>query len=231
MIGLIVGLVSLLLVPLTAPTSCSDVYIVGIRGSGQSGFGEQVGSVIESLAPAIGVTGRSVSEEALDYPAISVSDSFGLVLFNGAYDRSVAAGVAALDARLRAIGNECPGSEIVLVGYSQGAQVIKERFANAEPRSRVSAVVLLADPTRSRMGTSMIRLGDPSVDADGAFGAIDLPHHVAAVAVDVCAEGDGVCEQGRRNLLAHTEGYADPEPIVERVMAELGDRLIVRGPR
>jgi deoxycytidine triphosphate deaminase len=60
-----------------------------------------------------------------------------------------------------------------------------------------------------------------------------LPDHVRAVTVDVCAEGDGVCERGRRSLVAHTEGYADAGTLVTPyVLSDLSQRLpTVLGPR
>ncbi|MFO7699206.1 MAG: hypothetical protein R6W79_01180, partial [Acidimicrobiia bacterium] len=63
--------------------------------------------------------------------------------------------------------------------------------------------------TRDPLQTGVVRLGDPTTERTAAFGAISLPDHVRTVTVDVCAAGDGICERGRRDLLAHTEGYRD----------------------
>lgn len=204
-----------LIVALIAPApsmvpECSMVHVIGARGSGQpSGFGDQVGPVVGSIVAATTSVGRSTTSEALDYPAISVSDSFGLALINGDYDASISAGVNALWAAVGRVSRTCPSTDIVLVGYSQGAQVIKTALAGTLPTYRIAAVVLLADPTRDPFQTGMLRLGDPTAERMGAFGAIALPDYVRTVAVDVCAFGDGICERGRRDLLAHTEGYRD----------------------
>ena len=206
---------------------CADVVVVGVRGSGQApGFGDQVAPVIEELEAAIEGRGLSVRSVALEYPAISVSDSFGLVLLTGDYDRSVRAGVDSLRATFDASRSSCPATEFVLVGYSQGAQVIKTALAGTPPTIPIAAVVLLADPTRDSAQRGIVRLGDPSVERNGTFGAIALPHHVGAVTTDVCATGDGVCERGRQSFTAHTEGYGDAGLIVlPYVLAEFDSRL------
>ena len=65
---------------------CPDVHIIGARGSGQpSGYGEQVAPVVEALVAGISATGRSVTDEPLDYPAISISDSFGVFFRTSRY--------------------------------------------------------------------------------------------------------------------------------------------------
>ena len=217
-----------LLAPVAAaPDGCADVHIVGVRGSGQSsGFGEQVGRVVVGIEAALAARGITVTSEALDYPAISVSDSFGLVLLTGDYDRSVSAGVDALRTTLGTTAPSCRSPEFLLVGYSQGAQVIKTALADAEPTVPIAGVVLLADPTRDTTQKGIVRLGDPAIERDGAFGAIRLPHHVSAVAVDVCAVGDGVCERGRQSFAAHTDGYGDASQLaVPYLLAELDSRL------
>lgn len=215
----------------TATDGCVDVHIVGVRGSGQpTGFGQQVGRVVEGIESALTGRGLSVTSEALEYPAISVSDSFGLVLLTGDYDRSVGAGVDALRAALATTEPSCPHKEFLLVGYSQGAQVIKSTLAGAEPLIPIAGVVLLADPTRDAAQQGIVRLGDPATDQNGAFGAIGLPHHVSAVTVDVCAAGDGVCERGRQSFTAHTEGYGDaPDLVVPFLLAELDSRFRFAG--
>lgn len=228
--GMIVTALALVLALLSPPASavnpCVDLHIVGVRGSGQSvGYGDQTGGVVDALETALIGRGFSVTSKPLDYPAISVSDSLGLVLLTGAYDASVSAGADALRATLDATEPACPSTEFVLVGYSQGAQVIKNTLANVQPSVRIAGVVLLADPTRDATQRGIVRLGDPLAERDGAFGAIALPHHVSAVAVDVCAAGDGVCERGRQGFTAHVDGYdTAPELVVPVVLAELDSR-------
>lgn len=207
--------------------TCVDSVVIGARGSGQpAGFGDQVAPVVEAIAMALSATGRTVDTMPLDYPALSLADSFGLALFTGEYEGSVLAGADALLGAMAATALRCPSTEFVLVGYSQGAQVIKSALADSVPSSRIAGVVLLADPTRDHLQPGVARLGDPTRERPGAFGAVSLPDHLRAVSVDVCAPGDGVCERGRDSLLAHTRGYDDAASMVAVVVAaELGDRL------
>ena len=198
---------------------CSDVQIVGVRGSGQSGYGEQVGDVVRTLERDIGASGRSVSAVALEYPAISISDSFGLVLLTGEYDRSVAAGMAELRLTVDDVTDSCRETQIVLIGYSQGAQVIKQTMENTVPDARIASVVLLADPTRDPSQFGLTRLGDSENERGGSFGAVALPGYLRTVAVDVCVDADGICERGVFGFFAHTDGYAAFSEIVAlRVM-------------
>ena len=223
-------LVSLILPAPFARGACDDVRVIGIRGSGQPpGFGEQVEPVVEAVGAAMTSTGRTVESVPLEYPALSLADSFGLALFTGEYEASVVAGAEALLADLEATADRCPDTEFVLVGYSQGAQVIKAALADSVPLRHIAGLILLADPTRDHRQAGVARLGDPTVERPGAFGAVPVPDHLRALTVDVCAPGDGVCERGRDSLFAHTRGYDDAAPgIVSFLVAELDDRL--RGP-
>jgi hypothetical protein len=202
------------------------VHIIGARGSGQpSGYGEQVTPVVEALVAGISATGRSVTDEPLDYPAISISDSFGLALLNGEYAASVRSGAIALWSKVGALQRTCPSADLVLVGYSQGAQAIKAAMATSTPGIRVASVVLLADPTRDPAQAGVIRLGDPSVDEEGSFGAVPFPEHIRPVSVDVCADGDRICERGRQSLIAHTQGYGSAAAwVLPHALGDIGDR-------
>jgi hypothetical protein len=223
----VAALVLSLLLPVTyAPDPCPDVHIIGVRGSGQSGYGEQVAGMVDATVEAVTAQGRSVVFESLPYPAISITDSFGLVLLNGDYERSVLAGVDALGASLESITASCPRSDLVLVGYSQGAQVIKRALEASQPDHRIASVVLLADPTRDPGQRGILRLGDPSVEREGSFGPVALPDHIRTVAIDVCAVGDAVCERGRNDLRAHIDGYDDaPGAVIPWLLADLAQRV------
>ncbi len=224
-------LVAALLVPVsTGSDECPDVQVIGVRGSGQSEYGEQVRGVVDVLVGRLTATGRSVSEAPLEYPAISVSDSFGLVLLNGGYDASVARGVEALRAVMSETNRTCGRTGIVLVGYSQGSQVIKQAVERFAPNVRITAVALLADPTRDPAQPGVWRLGDPSGEHGGSFGSLALPERLRPITVDVCAAGDWVCERGRFAFRAHTDGYTEiPSVVVDRLMA-LMENEVVRGP-
>jgi hypothetical protein len=225
-IPIALALIVALLAPITLlDPGCPSVEIVGVRGSGQAGYGEQVQPVVEAVHTALVANGRTVESTPLEYTAISVSDSFGFVLLNGEYDRSVSDGVAALKSTLDNIASTCSTTDIVLVAYSQGAQVVKAALEESAPIHRIASIVLLADPTRNIVQRGIARLGDVTLERDGTFGAIALPDYLRAVTIDVCAAGDGVCERGRRSFTAHIEGYAEvASEIIPLVLAEFEGR-------
>lgn len=220
MITTVAFMLALLSVPsATVHQACSDVRIIGVSGSGQTGYGEQVETVVSPLLRNIADTGRSATARALDYPAISVSESFGLVLLNGEYDESVQAGAQSLRLAIDEISTSCPDTQIVLVGYSQGAQVIKVAMENTVPTARIAAVGLLADPTREPSQPGVLRLGGVIGLRGGSFGPILLPGYLRPVTVDVCALEDSICERGGFGFVAHIEGYAEySERLAQRLM-------------
>ncbi len=207
---------------------CPDYQIIGARGSGQAGYGTQVGGVVDDVEGTLIGAGYNVESIALDYPAISLVDSFGLALFTGEYDASVDKGVAALSARLDTAANVCPGTGIILVGYSQGAQVIKRTMAERPPVDRIVSVVLLGDPTRDILQSGLVRLGAPFIESEGSLGGFPIPDQIRPLTVDVCAVDDSVCSNAGLNFSGHIDGYNDAYdsigPYVEARFAEFAPR-------
>ena len=106
---------------------------------------------------------------------------------------------------------QCPGSRIVLGGFSQGAAVVSMlagvnplgntvgNLGSAPPlppdlAARVSAVAVFGGPSA--------RFGSP-VSSTGAF---------AGRAIDLCAAGDPICESGGRSRAAHNSYEFAPFP-------------------
>jgi acetylxylan esterase len=102
--------------PLISRTTCySGVYVIGARGSDEdAGFGSTA-PVVTSVLAAIPGSGSI----ALDYPAS---------VFDPIYPDSVSDGVDALVSLIEGYANSCSG-KIVLVGFSQGANVITDALA------------------------------------------------------------------------------------------------------
>lgn len=220
MIAAIGLLLASLLIPQTAEpgSSCTDVHIVGVRGSGQSGYGKQVQVHLDAVAEELRDAGLSVSDEPLDYPALSLADSFGFALFTGAYDRSVDAGVMALQAVLDRVADQCPSSFVVPIGYSQGAQVIKQTFGDRGVGDRVLSVILLADPLRDITQPGVVTIGSLGVEDEGALGTIGIADHLRPLVIDVCSQRDSVCTGLGLDFASHIEGYNDVDP---QVLTEL----------
>ncbi|AEV84107.1 hypothetical protein ACWT_3084 [Actinoplanes sp. SE50] len=186
---------------------CPDVHIIVTRASTEApGTG-----IIGSLATAVTRASRqTVTVEATDYPAAL-----------NPYPPSVAAGTRALTAQVTAEAGNCPGTRIVLMGYSQGAHVIGDvlagtgRVAGFTPNAalskkttdHVAAVILMGDPRyvpgkSFNAGTSKTRGlfprgGDAPLDA------------FAARTQSYCDTGDTFCAGGRSVAvhLSYTRRY------------------------
>jgi hypothetical protein len=200
---------------------CPFVEIIGVRGSGQTGFGEQVLGVVDAVSADVSAMGLSVSKESIDYPAVSISDNFGLALFNGDYNRSVATGAENLVGVLDDLASRCQSTVIVLTGYSQGAQVIKAAMANRPPVDRIGLVVLLADPSRQPLQLGVRRFGN--VDGTGALGSEPLAEQIRPMTIDVCAPTDAVCSGTGLDFGSHINGYGKlSAEVLDAVSAILG---------
>jgi pimeloyl-ACP methyl ester carboxylesterase len=158
--------------------SCQPL-VLGFRGQGQStrgfhGAGREAGQV-----------GRKMAERlAARVVGVRFPSSAG----GSTYDADVAAGVR-LAGRL--IGSAC--GPVVLVGYSQGAEVA-HRVAVAHPR-RVALVVLMGDPLRDpadRVHT--LTLGTGALTGRGNGGPYArFPSVVRPRVLEVCVRSDDVC--------------------------------------
>ncbi len=182
-----------------AASSCPDVAIYGVRGSGedytaaQLGMGEAVSTAAGKLLHLLPGTMKVLSV-GLPYPAVSAP----WAVLNGAgagpYNNSVLNGAellvngragsftggASFDG-LHQLVVSCPNVKIVLIGLSQGAQVITEALNVAKPSmvvpKQIKAIVLFGNPIRKR-GTGY----DVGTNAhDGALSAPGMqPGQVAA---------------------------------------------------
>ncbi|HYN95912.1 MAG TPA: cutinase family protein [Pilimelia sp.] len=99
-----------------APSSgCADVEIIGARGTTEA---PGVGRILQPVAARMTAElDAAVRTTPLDYPA-SVN-----------YGSSVRQGVDAVRVELAAIAESCPDTAIVLMGYSQGADVMGDVLA------------------------------------------------------------------------------------------------------
>ncbi len=99
----------------TRATCYSGVYVIGARGTDEdAGYGS-VASVVSGVLAAIPNSGAI----ALDYPAS---------LLDPLYPDSVVDGINTLISLVESYANSC-GGKIVLVGFSQGANVVTDALA------------------------------------------------------------------------------------------------------
>lgn len=188
-----------------APTSpCAAVHVIAARGSTEPAGAGVIGSLVTSIQNAVSAT---VSTQAVAYPAL---------LFP--YDQSSTAGDTAVEQELTAEVQACPSQQIVLVGYSQGAQIIGDALGGG---GGVSGLGPASAPVSSSIAAhvvAMIQYGDPrhmpnlSFDKGTAVGATGLFPRLsnqslvpfAKIIQSYCDTGDPFCASGN-NLGAHLD--------------------------
>jgi Cutinase len=231
------------LVGLTAGTAhadpgCPDVHWIGAAGSGErdgadlttyDGMGRVIYESVDDLASHLKQDGRTLTAEAVDYPAVPVPDQDGGIGQWLGFMGSVDNGTAALGKQYEAFVQQCPTSKVVLAGYSQGAMVVHRNLAALAGSPNLAAVLLVADGDRLPADPTL-NLGTVSgVPGRGKGVAQDWPilahapaplaPEIAARTVSVCDLNDAVCDYDEdaddskaayaRRVAVHTSYSAD----------------------
>jgi len=138
---------------------CAQVLLVGARGSGQEApYGDMVDGVRSELASRLGEQRPDVdlAQVYLDYPAVSLDDIDtasvqDMVLGEEssaapAYVASVEAGTTELERLAGAEAQRCPDEKLLVVGYSQGAEVATRALGSGALNGNLLGAVLLGNP-------------------------------------------------------------------------------------
>lgn len=197
---------------------CTDVRLVGIRGSGEDprpgaeddgpygGLGALSYFTLAVTRQHLeaGESGLTSATTPLRYRASTWPDGDGRG-WPGLVE-SVHEGAAGVVSVVRDTIERCPDSVVVLSGQSQGAMVARAAVARLTPRerTRIAAIVLWGDPTRGRDGpeTTWQAPGVPySGGVRGLIGLRDvdpgsdaeLPADVAPRVLSMCRPDDVFC--------------------------------------
>ncbi|QRY53925.1 cutinase family protein [Mycolicibacterium septicum] len=193
-----------------ASPGCPDVHWIGVAGSGErddpsvdAGMGRVVYNSLSDLSRWVQQDGRTMTAEAVVYPAAPVPAD-GDLLGWGGFMSSVDAGVAALGNQYAAFTQQCPASEVVLAGYSQGAMVVHRNLAALSTSPNLAAALLVADGDRLpadptvNLGTATALPGTGKGVAQDwpilAHAPAPLPVSVGSRTISVCDRGDAVCD-------------------------------------
>ncbi|MFV8166422.1 cutinase family protein [Mycobacterium sp. 134] len=196
--------------PAQAAPGCPDVHWIGVAGSGErddptvdAGMGRVVYNSLRDLGQWVQQDGRTMTAEAVAYPAAPVPAD-GDLLGWGGFMSSVDAGVAALGNQYAAFTQQCPASEVVLAGYSQGAMVVHRNLAALSASPNLAAALLVADGDRLpadptvNLGTATALPGTGKGVAQDwpilAHAPAPLPVSVGSRTISVCDRGDAVCD-------------------------------------
>ena len=205
------------LVGLTAGTAnaapgCPDVHWMGAAGSGErtqydiaanDGMGQIVYQSYLALQQQLAAEGRTITAEAVDYPAKDVPPDAGVGDWLD-YMGSVDAGTNALGAQYAAFTAQCPTTKVVLAGYSQGAMAVHRNLVNIGADPNLAAALLIADGDRHPDDTT-VNIGSASPDPEKTGGAAQdwpilahapapLPANIGVRTISVCDAGDAVCD-------------------------------------
>jgi acetylxylan esterase len=188
---------------------CATVNIIVARASTEAQGDGAIGALAEEIQKGVKA---SVSQQAVVYPAAL-----------SPYEPSVTAGDKAIKKQLEEEVTNCPGQKIVLLGYSQGAQIVGDALGGGGGNKSVDgAGDGPATPPAAAFATEkvvgVIQYGDPrripgqsfdvgtDKNAEGLFPRLKT-QLLTAFAADIqsyCDTGDPFCAKGA-NLEAHLD--------------------------
>lgn len=208
--------------PLTA--QCSDIAIIGVRGSGESatennGLGETVNAAVAMLADNL--VGYDVAVHAINYPADPVST---LITSPSTYLAGIQNGANRLATMLSERSAQCPQEKRIVIGFSQGAMVAHSALsdmgaAGNATRAATTAVLLVSDGMRTGVG-NMHQLGTaqatPGLVPTLGLATQNIPPAIGERTISVCDHGDPVCNPsstGVNGVETHTS-YKIGHPVM-----------------
>jgi acetylxylan esterase len=186
---------------------CATVNLIVARASTEAPGDGAIGALAEEIQKGVKAT---VSQQAVNYPAALYP-----------YEPSVMAGDKAIKSQLEEEVSKCPGQRIVLLGYSQGAQIVGDALGGGGGNPDYLGVGDgPATPAAAKSATEkvvgVIQYGDPrrvpneSYDVGTDKGATGIfprlsSQSISAWASDIqsyCDNGDPFCAKGL-DLEAH----------------------------
>ncbi|MFI5472643.1 cutinase family protein [Streptomyces cacaoi] len=184
------------LVTLSTPTAsaatCSDIDVVAARGTFEPGtLGLIVGDPVFSALQKK-LTGKNLSSYAVNYPAdLSLT--------------SAAQGNADLVNHVKTQATACPNQRFILVGYSQGANVVDNSIGISSAGAVVGSPIVATLPTAVEPKVAAVLLFGNPIRALGK----SVTGTYQSRTIDFCATGDPICENGGDDVLAHLGYTAD----------------------
>ncbi|WP_266375772.1 cutinase family protein [Streptomyces canus] len=175
--------------PVASAAACSDIDVVAARGTFEPGnLGLIVGDPVYSALQKK-LTGKNVSSYKVNYPAdLSLT--------------SAAQGNADLVNHVNRQAASCPNQRFILVGYSQGANVVDNSIGISSAGAVVGSPIVATIPAALESRVAAVLLFGNPIRAIGK----SVTGTYQSRTIDFCAKGDPVCEAGGNDTLAHL-GY------------------------
>ena len=125
--------------------NCPNIFVFGARETtAPKGFGT-AGGLVQQVQSAFPGT----QTQAIDYPACGGQASCGGVQ----YDASAQQGTTAVISAVNSLNQRCPNTQIVMVGYSQGGQIMDNALCGGSGTTltgtalaAVKAAIFMGDP-------------------------------------------------------------------------------------
>ncbi|RPF38345.1 cutinase family protein [Streptomyces sp. TLI_185] len=175
--------------PAASAATCSDIDVVAARGTFEPGtLGAIVGDPVYSALQKK-LTGKNLTSYKVNYPAdLSLT--------------SAAQGNADLVNHVNSQAAACPNQRFVLVGYSQGANVVDNSIGISSDGAVVGSPIVATIPAALEPRVSAVLLFGNPIRALGK----SVTGTYQSRTIDFCAKGDPICENGGTDVLAHL-GY------------------------
>ncbi|KFF95188.1 cutinase [Streptomyces scabiei] len=175
--------------PTATAAACTDIDVVAARGTFEPGtLGFIVGDPVYSALQKK-IAGKSLSSYKVNYPAdLSLT--------------SAAQGNTDLVNHVRSQAASCPNQRFILVGYSQGANVVDNSIGISSAGAVVGSPIVATIPAALEPRVSAVLLFGNPIRAIGK----SVTGIYQSRTIDFCAAGDPVCENGGGDVGAHL-GY------------------------
>jgi cutinase-like protein len=200
-------------IPPTSADPCSDVQVVFARGTDDPpGLGATGQAFVDALRPRIGA--RSLDVYPVNYPATHDWTSAGTD------------GIRDAGAHVVSMAHDCPKTQMVLGGYSQGAAVMGFVTSAAVPAGiDPGSVPKPMDPEVANHVSSVVLFSVPSERAMNFFGEppVVIGPLYQAKTIKVCAPEDPICADGM-NFAAH-DTYATNGAVIAQGVDFAASRL------
>jgi cutinase len=199
-------------VPLASAQPCPDVEVVFARGTGEPpGVGPTGQAFVDALRPHVG--DRSFNVYPVNYPA---TDQWATGID----------GIRDAGAHVVSMAENCPNTEMVLGGFSQGAAVMGFVTSAEVPVGVDPATVPKPlEPDVAEHVSSVVLFGLPNVRAMEFLGQppVAIGPQYQEKTIKVCATDDAVCSDGM-NFAAHN-AYAHDGTMIDQGVAFAASRL------